>query len=67
METAMASDAVTEISFDQPYMTEVVGSLNMEEERDNMMDQNPFQGFNFSYCLIPEVCAHFCIGTKQSN
>lgn len=53
----MAIDAVTEISFDQPYMTEVVGSLNMEEERDNMMDQNPFQGFNFSYCLIPEVAS----------
>ena len=60
----MAIDAVTEISFDQPYVTEVVGSLNMEEE---MMDQNPFQGFNFSYCLIPEVGAHLCIGTKQSN
>ena len=61
----MAIDAVTEVSFDQTYVTEVVDSLNMEEEGESIMEQNPFQGFNFSYCLIPEVGAPSRIGTKK--
>ena len=32
----MAIDAVTEVSFDQTYVTEVMDSLNMEEEGESI-------------------------------